>query len=58
MKKEYLYARKREILKMFQDINVEKREQTNLSKAAKVSNDAVRKTLVKSKYKNISKTRK
>ena len=58
MKKEYLYARKKEILKMFEDISVEKREQTNLSRAAKVNNDVVRKTLVKSKYKNIYNNRK
>ena len=55
MKKEYLYARKKEILKMFEDINVEKREQTNLSRAAKVGNDAVRKTLVKSRIKDMTK---
>ena len=54
MEKEYLYAKRREILKMFKDINVEKRQETNLSKATKISNDSIKKVLVKSKYKNIS----
>ena len=40
---------------MFENINVEKRNKTNLSRASKVSNDVIKKTLVKSKYKNISK---
>ncbi len=55
MKKEYLYAKRREILKMYEDINVEKREKTNLSRSSKISNNAIKKTLVKSKYKNIYK---
>ena len=55
MEKEYLYAKRREILKMFKDINVEKTQETNLSKATKISNDFIKKVLVKSKYKNISK---
>ena len=58
MEKEYLYAKKKEILKMFEDINVEKRNETNLSRSSKVSNDVIKKTLIKSKYRNISKTRK
>ena len=55
MEKEYLYAKRREILKMFKDINIEKTQETNLSKATKISNDSIKKVLVKSKYKNISK---
>ena len=43
---------------MFKDINVEKTQETNLSKATKISNDSIKKVLVKSRIKNISKNRK
>ena len=50
MEKEYLYAKKCELLKMFKNNNVEKHENTNLSKSYKIDNDVIRKTLIKSKY--------
>ena len=58
MEKEYLYARKKEILKMFEDINVEKRKETNLSRSSEVSNDSIKKVLTKSRIKDMTKHRK
>ena len=55
MEKEYLYAKKCELLKMFKNNNVEKREDTNLSKSSKSDNDIIRKTLIKSKYRTLKK---
>ena len=55
MEKEYLYAKKCELLKMFKNNNVAKRENTNLSKSSKIDNDVIRKTLIKSKYRKFKK---
>lgn len=53
MEKEYLYTKKCELLKMFKNVNVGKREDTNLSKPSKIGNDTIKKTLIKSKYEKI-----
>ena len=54
----HLYAKNKEMLKMFRNINVEKRTESNFSKLSKSNHTAVKKALVKSKYKNISNKRK
>ena len=50
MKKEYLYAKREEIIKMFERINNTNTEISALPNSSKVSNDTIKKTLVKSKY--------
>ena len=53
MKDEYLYAKAKEILKMFEEINVDKKWENNFSEATKTSKDIIKKTLIKSKYTNL-----
>ena len=53
MEKEYLYAKREEIIKMFERINNTNTEISGLPNSSKVSNDVIKKTLIKSKVKDI-----
>ncbi len=49
MEKDYLYAKKIEIIKMFERINKHEKKQNNFDNSSKVSNKVLSKVIIKSK---------